>query len=235
MSKLIVIEGTDCSGKETQSNLLRDTLEKNGIKVYKDQFPKYDTPTGKIIGGPYLGKEYICDTWFEEGASNVDPLISSVYYAADRRYNIDIIKSKLEEGYIVILDRYVSSNMGHQAGKIIDDNKRKELYKKLEILEYELMELPKPDLTIFLYMPTEYAKILKENRTEASDGLEKDEKHLLHAEKTYLELANLYSYVKVNCVENEKIRSIDEIGADVYNVVLSELVNVEENKYSKVA
>ena len=64
--KLIVIEGTDCSGKETQTNILMDRLKKEGYPVVKFSFPMYDTPTGKIVGGPYLGKEYICDGWFPE-------------------------------------------------------------------------------------------------------------------------------------------------------------------------
>ena len=72
MGKIILIEGTDCSGKETQSNLLMEKLKSEGLKVDKLAFPDYDSPTGKIIGGPYLGKSYICQSWFDEGAVNVD-------------------------------------------------------------------------------------------------------------------------------------------------------------------
>ena len=90
--KLIVIEGTDCSGKETQSNLLIEKLKKENIRIEKFSFPNYNSPTGKIVGGPYLGKSYICEGWFEEGAPNVDPKVSALYYAADRLYNIDKIK-----------------------------------------------------------------------------------------------------------------------------------------------
>ena len=75
--KLIVIEGTDCSGKETQSNLLIEKLKKENIRIEKFSFPNYNSPTGKIIGGPYLGKSYICEGWFEEGAPNVDPKVSA--------------------------------------------------------------------------------------------------------------------------------------------------------------
>jgi len=77
--KLIVIEGTDCSGKETQTKLLIKHLESKGKKVISFSFPMYDTPTGKIIGGPFLGKEYICDGWFPEGASAVDGKVASLY------------------------------------------------------------------------------------------------------------------------------------------------------------
>lgn len=81
--KIIVIEGTDCSGKETQSKKLIERLNKEGIKTEYFSFPQYNTPTGRIVGGPYLGKSYICECWFPEGAINVDPKVASLYYAAD--------------------------------------------------------------------------------------------------------------------------------------------------------
>ena len=87
--KLILIEGTDCSGKETQTKLLIDKLKKDKIECIRIGFPDYDSPTGKIIGGPYLGKEYICSGWFSEGAPNVDPKVSSLYYGADFLYHLD--------------------------------------------------------------------------------------------------------------------------------------------------
>ena len=88
MSKLIVIEGTDCSGKETQSKLLEERLKKEGKKVVRFDFPMYDSPTGKIIGGAYLGKPEIGKSIFPEGAVNVDPYITCLYFAADRKYNM---------------------------------------------------------------------------------------------------------------------------------------------------
>ena len=118
--KLIVIEGTDCSGKETQSKMLIEKLKQDGYPVEKFSFPMYDTPTGKIVGGPYLGKSYICDGWFKEGADKVDPKVAALYCAADRRYNMDKIVSLLNTGVHVILDRYTYSNMAHQGGKIKD-------------------------------------------------------------------------------------------------------------------
>ena len=94
MAKLIVIEGTDCSGKETQSNKLIENLRRDNIKVCKYSFPNYTSPTGKIVGGPYLGKSYICDGWFPEKAPNVDAKVSSLYFAADRKYNIKQIRNR---------------------------------------------------------------------------------------------------------------------------------------------
>ena len=100
--KLIVIEGTDCSGKETQVKKAVARFKDMGVNVYNYSFPMYDTPTGRIVGGPYLGKSYIGPGWFAEGAANVDALTASAYYAADRRYNIGIINKHLEDGDIVI-------------------------------------------------------------------------------------------------------------------------------------
>ena len=95
--KLIVIEGTDCSGKETQTKMLTKRLEKENIACVRLCFPNYDSPTGKIVGGPYLGKDYICEGWFPEGAANVDPKVSSLYYAADRKYNVKNIEESAEQ------------------------------------------------------------------------------------------------------------------------------------------
>lgn len=216
--KLIVIEGTDCSGKGTQSDLLYDRLIKEGLNVYKTSFPMYDTPTGKIIGGPYLGKEHICTGWFKEGANNVPAKVASLYYAADRLYNIDIINEHLNNGDIVILDRYVTSNMGHQAGKIKDKEGRLEMFKWLEKLEYELLELPKPDIKIFLHMPYKFSKDLQKNREEL-DEHEKSQDNIINAENAYLELSNIYDFKKIECTINDTIRTIEDIHEEIYGIV----------------
>ena len=105
MGKFIVIEGTDCSGKETQSKLLVEKLNSMGKKAIRITFPNYSSPTGKIVGGPYLGKEEISPCWFPEGAVNVDPMVTSLYYEADRKYNEKEIRKYLEDDYFVIYDR----------------------------------------------------------------------------------------------------------------------------------
>lgn len=213
--KLIVIEGTDCSGKETQTKKVVERCALKGIKVYNYCFPRYDTPTGKIIGGPYLGKSYICDGWFKEGATNVDALVASAYYAADRRYNIKEINDHLEAGDIVLLDRYVESNMAHQGGKLETREERQKMYEKLDELEFGIMELPRPDAVIFLYMPYEYAAILKQSRVESSDQHESSKDHLKKAEQAYLELTEKYGYIKIDCVKDDVIRTIDDISDEV--------------------
>ena len=134
--KIIVVEGTDCSGKETQTSLLVQRLRREGRNIERLSFPDYDTPTGRIVGGPYLGKEHIGEGFFPEGAANVDPKVAALYYAADRRYSRDKILKLLNDGVDVVLDRYVESNMGHQGGKLFDKEDRLKLYEDLENLEY---------------------------------------------------------------------------------------------------
>lgn len=220
--KLIVIEGTDCSGKETQTKLLIEKLNKDNIECIRFSFPDYPTPTGKIVGGPYLGKKDICEGYFEEGASHVDPKVSSLYYAADRKYNISKIEDLLKSGVNVILDRYTYSNMAHQGGKIEKKEQRYRMYEWIEKLEFDLLELPKCDIGIFLHMPTEAAKRLKKNR-EYLDQNEQDQNHLNNAEKAYMEITSKYDFYKIECVSNDVIKSIDSINNELYDYILSQL------------
>lgn len=213
--KLIVIEGTDCSGKETQSNLLVENLNRLGKKTEKYCFPRYTSPTGKIIAGPYLGKPDYGEGYFKEGASNVDPKVASLYFAADRKYNIHEIQEKLDKGINVVVDRYIDSNLAHQTSKISSEKERKKMFHFLNTLEYKLLELPKADITIFLYMPLECAKILKSNRQEKPDQHEIDENYLLNSERMYLYLAKKKKYIKVDCSKNNSPKSIEDIQKEI--------------------
>ncbi|MBE6147581.1 MAG: thymidylate kinase [Firmicutes bacterium] len=217
--KLIVIEGTDCSGKNTQSILLAKKLNAMGYKAINLSFPMYDTPTGKIIGGPLLGRKEDGDCWFPEGPVNVDPKISGLLYAADRKYNFPRIEKYLNEGYYVILDRYVSSNMAHQGSKIIDDTERFNFFRWIDKLEYWLLELPKADITIFLHVPFQYTKQLMENRNSL-DLVEKDEHYLIQSEMTYMELSELYHWHTIDCVEDGRIKTVDKISEEIIEKIL---------------
>lgn len=222
--KLIVVEGTDCSGKETQTNLLMKILENNDIPVTKFSFPNYESATGKIVGGPYLGKAYISDSWFNEGAANVDAKVASLYYAADRRYNLKEITKALDYGINVILDRYSYSNMAHQGGKLDTKEERYKLYTWIENLEFNLLELPKADIRVFLHMPYEAAKILKQNRTEDTlDGHEKSENHLKKAEQAYFEIAEKFNFHIIECMDDDRIKRIDEIQEELSAYILNEI------------
>ncbi len=216
--KIIVIEGTDCSGKETQSKILEEKLNKAGKKCIRFSFPMYDTPTGKIVGGAYLGKPEIFSSFFEEGAINVDSHVASLYYAADRKYNIPKVEEYINKGYYVILDRYISSNQAHQGSKILDDDDRFDMYQWIDKLEYWLLKLPKPDITIFLHVPYENTIELRKNR-EFIDEHEKSEEHLKNAEKAYIELSGLYNWNRIECIKHDKLRSIDDISQEILKII----------------
>jgi len=221
-NKIIIIEGTDCSGKQTQSDLLVKKLTEKNISIYKTSFPQYDTPTGRIIGECCLGKN-IGHSFFPEESANVDPKVMGLYYAADRLYNISKINEALKTS-TVILDRYVDSNLAHQGGKVKDEKERIKTYEFFEELEYNLLKLPKPDIKILLYLPHEYSYILRQNRVnEALDEVERNEEYLSNGERAYLEVAKRHDYKIINCVKDEKIRTIEEINEELFNFVYSEL------------
>lgn len=215
--KYIVIEGTDCSGKETQSKLLEERLKELGYKCIRLSFPMYETPTGKIIEEDYLGRNN--NGVFPEGSSNVDPLVAALYYAADRKYNINNILKYYDEGYYIILDRYTTSNMAYQGSKILDKDERFYMYQWIDKLEYWLLKLPKPDKTIFLHMPLKYTLELMKNR-EILDDNEKNEDYLRRSEEAYIELSELYGWNKVECVKDDKIKTIEEINKEILNLVI---------------
>lgn len=224
--KLIVIEGTECSGKVTQAKLLTDKLTKENISVKRLSFPAYDTPTGRVVGACYLGKEEFCQKylktngWFEEGPTEVDGLVSSLYYAADRKYNIDKVEELLKKGVNVILDRYTFSNMAYQGGKIKTQEERFNFFKKMEVLEFDLLGLPKPDLVILLYVPYQVSLKLK---STSQEQLSINKEHLKLAEQTYLELRALYKFKMIECTCDNEMRTINDIHAEVSETVLEYL------------
>ena len=227
-AKIIVIEGTDGSGKETQSNMLMKYFKHKNIKVKKFSFPVYDSPTGKIVGGPYLGKTDICESFFKETSVNVDPLVSSLYYAADRRYNfLKSINKELYKNDIILLDRYTTSNMGHQACKAKSNEEKDKILNFIETLEFDLCELPRPDLVIFLHMPYKASFELRKDR-KCTDDNEKSSKHLKDAEKGYLYVCNKYNWNYINCVNGKykdikSIKTIEEINNEIIKIIEDKL------------
>jgi dTMP kinase len=217
--KLIAIEGTDASGKNKQTGLLFERLIKEQFSAVRSTFPRYDTPAGKIVGGPLLGKPEICTSYFSEGAGNVPAKVASAYYVADRNYNLPFIRETLDSGKHLILDRYVESNMGHQGGKIRNSEERLNFFRWLEKLEYDMFELPHPDLTVFLYMPFEVGIKLKSKMGVALDDVEKDFNYLKNSEESYLQLVEIYNWKKIDCVKNGELRTPGNIHEEVYETV----------------
>ena len=109
--------------------------------------------------------------------------------------------------------------MAHRGGLIDNKEERLKMYEKIELKEYVINELPRPDMVILLYLPYEYACILKKNRKELPDEVEQNISYLKKGENAYLELSKLYNYNVVNCVKDNKIRTINDINDEVYNKV----------------
>ena len=216
--KIIVVEGTDCSGKETQSKLLEERLNSIGKRCVRFDFPNYESPTGKIIGGAYLGKPEIGPSFFKEGAVNVEPHVVCLYYAADRKYAMPEKEKYLNDDYYVILDRYTTSNLAHQGSKIHDKDERFNMYQWIDKLEYWLLGLPKPDKTIFLHVPLENTLELRKNR-KSIDEHEKSPEYLKRAEESYLELSELYNWDKIECIRNNKLRSVEDINNEIMKII----------------
>ena len=227
LGKLIVIEGTDGSGKATQTKKLISRLSSDGFRCKEISFPTYkQTPFGDITGDCYLGKNNKVKTgsWFPEGAANVDPLLASVFYAGNRYELKQKITKSINSGVWTILDRYYQSNMAHQGGKISNNKRRKELFKKLELLEFEYFEIPREDMTIFLHMPAWKATEMTEERSKKEnlilDGHEKDPAHIRNSELIYVELAQRYNWPTIECLDNyQKLKTREQIHKEIYSFV----------------
>lgn len=228
---LILIEGTDCSGKQTQSEMLIEKLKHIGHTATKRQYPNYDSPTGFIVGANYLGKPHMGKCIFPEGTSNVDPIVAGLLYAADRYADKFALTKELTQN-IVVLDRYMESNLAYQAGLKTDKAEREKLFNYFIDLEYGLNKLNKPDVRILIYMPYNYAVLLKKNREELPDGLEQSETRLKLAEKAYLEMADRLNFKIINCIKNganydnaklTDIKTREEINEEVFNYVKEKL------------
>ena len=153
--KLIIIEGSDGSGKTTQLNLLKGYLEKNKKKFKTHKFPQYETSFyGKMIGN-FLRGEY-------GELNSIDPYIISVVYAADRREAKDMMEKWLNDGNVIVMDRYSTSNAAHQCGRIPQKEQGKYLA-WLEEMEYKVNQIPREDIVIYLRVPYKTSIKLLEN------------------------------------------------------------------------
>jgi len=228
---LITLEGTDASGKANQLQRLHGRFTQEGIPFESASFPTYETPSGKIVGGPVLGKPEICDSYFEH-PSKEDGRGISLYYCANRRFELPWMNEVLQSGKHAIFDRYVDSNKACQGGKEKDPEKRMELYNALDFLEYEFAELPRPDITMFLHMPYQIGRILKSQMGEKTDRVEQDVGYLKNQEMAYIELAGMNNWPHLMCFPLDKvaqtktyeeamkhIKSFDEIHEDIWSYI----------------
>jgi len=220
--KLIVIDGTDGSGKTTQANLLIKHLKKDGQKVKFIHFPQYENNFfGKFIAH-CLSEQYY--KWV-----NVHPKIASVIYAADRWESKPKVEKWLKDGFIVIMDRYISSNQIHQGGKIPNVRKRENFLEWLAEMEYKVFKIPAPDLTLYLslpmYMVLQFIKARNYKGARAylngkKDVHEKDKNFLENSIKSALWLAKTQKgWLKIECMDGKRLKSFPEIHDEIYEKV----------------
>lgn len=212
VGKFIVIEGIDGVGKGTQSDLLVSRILNSKRATEKYSFPRYGHPACADVEA-YLNGDF--------GPSDeIDPYQASRYYAADRLAAAPEILANLENGRIVISDRYVDSNAGHQGGKITDAKEREIYLRWLYELEYDEHGIPKPDLVIILYADADIGQRLvgkkdrrKYLREGTHDGHEGDLGHMMRASDAFLYLAHREPerYALINCSPNGEMLSIEEI------------------------
>lgn len=209
---LIVLEGIDGSGKETQASLLEKKLKEKGREVMHISFPDYKSPSSALV------KMYLKGD-FGKNPEDVNPYAASLFYAVDRFASYRMKwKDFYQKGGIIIADRYTTSNMVHQMTKYEDKKARKDFLAWLEKTEYEELELPVPDLVILLDIPLGVSENLVKERARQGGSMDIHEQHLDYLRKchdAYQELVSLYGWKRIPCTEEGKLRTIEDIGKDV--------------------
>lgn len=216
MGKLIVIEGTDGSGKSTQFRLLTDRLESEQVKFQKLVFPQYSEPSSALIR-MYLGGE------FGKSPSDVNAYAASAFYSVDRYASYRKVWGKwYEEGGLVVSDRYTTSNAVHQASKEPED-KREDFLNWLYDFEYDKLGLPRPNLVIYLDVPTDFTeKMLRHRESEThthADIHEQDMQYLATCRRMGRAAAEHYGWTVIRCVRDGAMRSMEDIHEEIYRHV----------------
>jgi len=208
--KLIVIDGTDGSGKTTQLNLLKNKLEAEGYEVMVADFPQYNQKSAGLV------EEYLSGKYGQ--AEEITPYQASIFYAADRYDASFKIRSWLKDGKIVLANRYTSANIGHQGCKIDNPLERQVFFNWLYDLEYKIFNVPKPDLSLILHVDPAIAQQLAKQRSredwngKTTDIHEENLNHLKKASEVYLEIANtLPDFKLIKCSNQQGILSREEI------------------------
>lgn len=216
MGKLIVIEGTDGSGKSTQFRLLSEHLEKEQVAFKHLVFPRYQEESSALIR-MYLGGQ------FGSKPSDVNAYAASAFYAVDRyaSYKMDW-GQWYEDGGLVLSDRYTTSNAVHQASK--EEGAAREAYLKwLYEFEYDQLQLPRPDLTIYLDVPTDFTEKMLRGREQATnttaDIHEQDMQYLATCRECGRAAAEYYGWTVIHCVQDGKMRTMEDIHNEIYAAV----------------
>lgn len=207
--KLIVIEGNDGSGKETQAKMLVKFLQEKSIPVLYVDFPQYNGFFGKLTAD-YLRGDY-------GPIGQTSPFLISIIYALDRSTVREKIQSFLKDGGVVVANRYIPSNIAHQAANIMDEKKQKEFIDWVQQLEYGELKLPKEDAVIYLDLPWELG-MLNNNKEGKNDLHEKSVEHRQRTAKIYQQLLEQWFVIKCTDDKGEQ-RSPEQIHADILNAL----------------
>ncbi|MFH0956033.1 MAG: deoxynucleoside kinase [Candidatus Falkowbacteria bacterium] len=216
--KLIVIDGIDGSGKATQTKFLAERLKRAGLTVETIAFPRHGNKSAGFVS-EYLSGKY-------GGANEVDSYQASLFYALNRYDASFQIREWLNQGRIVIADRYVTANMGHQGGKITNPLERKLFFDWLYRLEYEILNIPKPDLNIFLQLNSDIARRLIDGRNMINQDIhEKDSDHLKHTEEAFMQITKDYpDFILIECASDGQMLEREQISDLIWRQIINKLI-----------
>lgn len=212
--KLLVLEGTDASGKSTQFQRLCAALEARGIAYRRLIFPRYQEESSALI------RMYLNGS-FGSHPNDVNPYTASTFFAVDRyaSYQTDW-KEYYENGGLILADRYTTSNAVHQASKL-DSAEQQAYLDWMFDFEYRIMGIPAPDAVYFLDMPTQAVQDLLEHRQgKTLDIHEKDIDYLKKCYQTASALADRFGWRRIRCTKGNAIRTIDDISNELVSAVL---------------
>ena len=207
----IDIEGTDGCGKKTQTELLHKHLTNLGKKCLLISFPNYASPSSALVK-MFLGGEFGTD------ANTIDAYQASAFYSVDRVATM--AKINVNDYDYVIFDRYVPSNMIHQSARVKDKQELEELISWIHEFEFGKMRLPRPDKILFLDVPVEVSLKLANARADLKNGqahdiFEEDKNHMYKAYENAKYVAEKFGWERIDCVENGKLKTIEEIHQDI--------------------
>ena len=214
--KLIVLEGTDGSGKSTQFRALCDRLDGRGTAYQKLVFPQYDQPSSALIR-MYLGGE------FGSRPEDVNAYAASAFFAVDRYASMKKVWGNYyQQGGLILADRYSPSSAVHQAAKLPAEEQAA-FCRWLDEFEHDRLGLPRPDAVLYFDMPTDWAVSLLRSREAAThthaDIHEVDTAYLAACRETALRAADVLGWTVIPCVRDGQLRSVDEIHRHVWSLV----------------
>ena len=219
MGVFIAIEGGDGSGKGTQAELIAERLRQTGLDVLKLSFPRYGETSAEVVAN-YLNGKY-------SSGNDLHPDIASLPFAIDRyAAKKQMLEHLAHAKSVIVADRYVASNLAHQGAKLDDETERHEFYTRISDIEFGILELPQPDVSFVLLVPSAVAqtnvdaKAARSYTDKKRDIHEADTDHLEKTRNNYQELTELYpdKFTAINCMQDDTtMRSIQDINDDLWS------------------